>query len=140
MLSDAAKGYTYAIVQTSARCYRLFTNRKLSDHLFKKLYNRPHSDRVRRYYRSNFAPEGPRPTAQNPIPPSCDTPQVWGATAKDEGTVVATVAPAVSKSPKDRIAELAPDMGAKKIRATLLAEGIDMPLTTVKRRMREARK
>jgi len=129
-------GYRFAIIHIIGRVYRLYTNMKLTPRLLDRLTRPP---RVPVNERRSGTPTPVHP-APKPASMPMSNPQNGGAIAKHGGLVAGTVAPPKKRPSDHRIAELAGQMGAKRIQKTLLAEGIDMPLTTIKRRMREVRK
>lgn len=138
MTSEAAAGYKFALLRSSERVSRLYTNMDLSARLFSKLYNRPRK-------------KAPAPKRPNALSPSWPTPQDGGANVVcDQSPAPAYLAPRKRKRNRKKtdaqrrlfeaIAGLAQDMGAKKIAAVLESQGLEVPMSTVKRYMREARR
>ena len=124
MSSLDAAGYQFAIAHITGRVFRLYTNIDLSYRLFMRLYNRP---------------RGRQPLPQTSIRPSCPIPEDGGAISETILTPTEPVAPTLPDSNRSAIAALAGQMGAKRIQKHLLSQGRDVPMTTVKRYMREAR-
>jgi len=141
MCSEAAAGYRFAILPSAGRVHRLYANLNLTSRLFARLYNGPRENR-------------PTPQPQTSILHEQPTPQTGGANVIcAQSLTPVLVAPQKpqkrrrnrSKTPEqvkamEAVAALAGDMGAKKIQKVLESQGFDIPMSTVKRYMREARR
>ena len=137
MTSEAAAGYRFAILRSTGRVSRLYDNMDLSARLFSRLYN-------------GKSKTAPTPRAHNAPSPSWPTPQDGGAIVVcDQSHTPAYLAPRKRRKKRTRtdaqrqvfeaIAGLSQDMGAKKISQVLESQGLMVPMSTVKRYMREAR-